>query len=160
HGSRRADQGEVWKFVPEKLASRGVHSATMAMADAYRSSARSLSAYGRGFRARVRQRGAVVALDGRVAGLALFDSAPSFARYLKKLVRSWALDAIETADGRTIAPAEAEASAFLDRIRRAAAERFPALGEGEDLRLSDEGIAGGALAVGGRVVHLAGYAVA
>jgi hypothetical protein len=41
----------------------------------------------------------------------------------------------------------------------AAGERFPALGEGEDIRLSGEGLAGGALAAGGRVVHLASYLV-
>jgi len=42
----------------------------------------------------------------------------------------------------------------------AAAERFPALGEGEDIRLTGEGVSGGALAANGRVVHLAGFAVA
>jgi hypothetical protein len=49
---------------------------------------------------------------------------------------------------------------FLDSIQAAAAERFNALGEGEDIRLTGERIAGGALAAQGRVVHLAGFAVA
>ena len=44
--------------------------------------------------------------------------------------------------------------------RRAAdAERFPALGEGEDIRITGNGVAGGGLAVSGRVVHLAGFRV-
>lgn len=42
-------------------------------------------------------------------------------------------------------------------MKTASADRFEALGEGEDFRLSGHGIAGGALAVDGRVVHLAGY---
>ncbi len=44
-------------------------------------------------------------------------------------------------------------------LQSAAGERFAALGEGEDIRLKGAGIAGGALAADGRVVHLAGYAV-
>jgi len=155
-GSRSTDQGEVWHFVAEKMAARRVHSATMAMADLYESSERSLADYVRAFRAEPGQRGAVVALDGRVVGLELFDSAAAFARYLEKLVRSYALDALETANGKDLAPPEAEARAFLDRVRGAGTETFPALGEGEDIRLSGEGITGGALVAEGRVVHLAG----
>ena len=45
-----------------------------------------------------------------------------------------------------------------DWIRVAEAERFPALGEGGD-RLSGEGVAGRALALNGRLVHLAGFRV-
>ncbi|MGH7605297.1 MAG: ARPP-1 family domain-containing protein [Gemmatimonadaceae bacterium] len=48
---------------------------------------------------------------------------------------------------------------FLERVGAAGAERFAALGEGEDIRLSGEGLAGGALASGGRVVHLAAHGV-
>jgi hypothetical protein len=49
---------------------------------------------------------------------------------------------------------------FPDSIRSAAAERFVALGDGEDTRLTGEEIVGGALAAEDRVVHLAGSAVA
>lgn len=159
-GSREADQGEVWHSVAMKMASHGVQSPTMSLSDVYESSERSLAAYVRAFRAEPRQRGAVAALDGRVVGVELFDSAAAFARYLDKLVRSYALDALETANGKDLAPPESEARAFLQRFLKAAGERFPALGEGEDIRLSGKGIAGGALAAEGRVVHLAGYAVA
>jgi hypothetical protein len=159
-GSRRADQGGLWQCVAEKISARGVDSATLSLSDVYEASEHTLAAYVRAFRAEPGQRGAVLALDGRVVGLELFDSAAAFARYLPKLVRSYALDALETANGKELAPPESEVRAFLDRIRRATAERFPALGEGEDVRLSGEGIAGGALAAEGRVVHLAGYALA
>lgn len=161
-GSRSADQGEIWFDVADKLRSRGVHSGTMAMSDVYEASERSLSEYIRAFHAQPGQRGAVVALDGRIVGVELFDRPSPFARYLEKLVRSWALDALETENGKEFASpqAEAEARAFLERIRQASAERFAALGEGEDIRLSGEGISGGALAAGGRLVHLAAYAAA
>jgi hypothetical protein len=102
----------------------------------------------------------VVAIDGKPVGLELFDSSTVFARYLEKLLRSYALDAIETAAGKPRATSEADVRRFLDSIQAAAAERFNALGEGEDIRLTGERIAGGALAAQGRVVHLAGFAVA
>lgn len=72
----------------------------------------------------------------------------------------YALDAIETDVGKPLAPSEDEVRRFLDSVQAAAVERFTSLGEGEDIRLTGEGIAGGALATRGRVVHLAGFAVA
>lgn len=158
-GTRRANQGEVWADVADKNTLFQVASATGAMADAYVSSGKQLDAYTRAFRAEPRQCGAVAAIDGKVVGLELFDSAATFAKYLDKLVRSYAFDALETANDKTLAPPAAEVERFLARMQAAAAERFAALGEGEDIRLSGEGIKGGALAAGGRVVHLAGFAV-
>lgn len=158
-GERRSDQGEVWNDIADKMAFLRARSETGAMGDAYASRITDLDAYAQAFRPQARQRGAVVALDGKVVGLEVFDSAAVFAKFHDKLVRSYALDAIETANGKTLAPPEGEVRAFLEKMKAAAAERFTALGEGEDLRLSGEGIAGGALAAGGRVVHLAGYAL-
>ena len=93
-------------------------------------------------------------------GLELFDSPSAFARYFAKLVRGYAHDAVETANGKVLAPPEEEVRRFLERVGAATGERFAALGEGEDIRLSGEGLAGGALAAGGRVVHLAAHGVA
>ena len=163
HGERHANQSQVWADVADKVASCGAASETLAMADAYESRAAQVEAYVRAFRAAPRQHGAVVTIDGQPVGLELFDSAAAFSRYLSKLVRSYALDAIETADGLISAsgpaPSEAQVRSFLDRVSAAAGERFPALGEGEDIRLTGSAVAGGALAVDGRLVHLAGFAV-
>ena len=159
-GDRRANQSEIWADVAEKAEYLHVDSSTMSMGDIYEGRGSQLNAYVKAFRAEPRQRGAVVAIDGKPVGLELFDSSTVFARYLEKLLRSYALDAIETAAGKPLAPSEADVRRFLDSIQAAAAERFTALGEGEDIRLTGKGIAGGALASQGRVVHLAGFAVA
>ena len=45
----------------------------------------------------------------------------------------------------------------MESVKKARAERFDALGEGEDLRLSGEALAGGALVAEERVVHLAAF---
>jgi ARG/rhodanese/phosphatase superfamily protein len=157
---RRSNQSEVWADVADKAAFYRVDSDTLAMADVYEESAPRLSEYAAAFRAEPGQRGAVVAVDGKPIGVELFDSAAAFARYLDKLVRSYALDAIETKTGKALAPSAADARRFLESIQAAEAERFPALGEGEDIRLTGNEVSGGALAANGRVVHLAGFAVA
>ena len=159
-GERRSNQSEIWADVCDKLDACDTMSATGSMSDIYDESAPQLDAYVRAFRAEPRQRGAVIAIDGRPVGLELFDSAAAFSRYLEKLARSYALDAIETSAGKPLAPSAAEVQRFLESIKAAAAERFDALGEGEDIRITGAGVAGGALAAGGRVVHLAGFALA
>ena len=158
-GRRSSNQSEVWADVADKSAAFACESATLSMGDVYESRSQGLADCVRAFRAEPRQRGAVAAIDGKVAGVELFDAAATFAKYLEKLVRSYALDALETDNGESRAPAAEEVRRFLERMKTAGAERFAALGEGEDIRLSGEGVAGGALAAGGRVVHLAGFVV-
>jgi hypothetical protein len=159
-GRRDADQNVLWQDVAQKVESSRADSPTMAMGDAYESRDGGLGDYAAAFRPEPRQRGAVIAVDGRVAGLELFDSPATFGKYLERLVRSWAMDAIETASATPLAPSLEDVRAFLEKMQQSATERFEALGEGEDIRLTGKGIAGGALAARGRVVHLAGFAVA
>jgi hypothetical protein len=104
------------------------------------------------------QVGAVFALDGRVRGLECFDAEGTFRQALPKLVRSYALDAIET---RRAAPRRArseEALALAEAVAAAETAALPAVGLGEDVRFTREGISGGALVADGRVVHLAAFA--
>jgi hypothetical protein len=158
-GERRANQFQVWACVAEKAHHLGVQSETLAMSDIYVDRAAQLDTYVRGFRPVPAQRGAVVAICGKVVGVELFDAATAFSRYLEKLVRGYALDAIERAPGEQPAPPERDARAFLDLVAATHGERFKALGEGEDIRLTGQSIAGGALAAGGRLVHLAAFVV-
>ncbi|HWQ00295.1 MAG TPA: DUF6569 family protein, partial [Vicinamibacterales bacterium] len=52
----------------------------------------------------------------------------------------------------------AAADELLRRVAAAPEKRFPAIGLGEDVRLAGENVAGGALVVGGRLVHLSAFA--
>jgi len=160
-GERRANQSQVWADVAVKADVFCVESETLAMSDIYVDRAAELNTYARAFRALPAQRGAVLAIGSKVVGIELFDSATAFSRYLEKLVRAYALDAIDRREGKPPAAAsEGDARAFLDLVGTAHTERFKALGEGEDLRLTGEGIAGGALVAGGRLIHLAAFVVA
>lgn len=160
NGERRSNQSEVWAAVADKMSFCAVESPTLAMSDAYEESAPRLNTYAAAFRADANQCGAVVAIDGKPVGVELFDSPSTFARYLERLVGSYALDAMETAANAAAVPSESVVRDFLETIADAPGERFAALGEGEDIRLSGNGLAGGALAVSGRIIHLAAFAVA
>lgn len=160
NGERRSNQSEVWAAVAGKVAFCAADSPTLAMSDAYEESAPKLNAYAAAYRAEANQRGAVVAIDGKPVGVELFDSQTTFARYLERLVGSYALDAMETAGNVSPVPAESEVRRFLDMVVTTSGERFAALGEGEDIRLSGEGVTGAALMANGRMVHLAAFAVA
>jgi hypothetical protein len=100
------------------------------------------------------QTGALFAVNGRVTGFDLFDCVETCASVLPRLIESYALDAIDP-DDRGSATADAEGpQLMLEDAARATVERFPAVGEGDDLRLHGDGISGGALVKDGEVVHL------
>ena len=158
-GERRANQSQVWADVADKAYACRIESETLAMSDIYVESAAQLDDYVGAFRALPGQRGAVVAIGGKVIGLELFNCPTAFSRYLEKLVRAYALDAIETPALEPRVPSATDAQAFLDLVWATHAERFPALGEGDDVRLTGAGLAGGALLADGRLVHLAAFVV-
>src|SRR5262249_52950756 len=89
---------------------------------------------------------------GLLAGLDLFGSESTFARAFPKLVRGSALQALAGFDGDD--GARANDHQFLQAIFRATADRFPAVGLGEELRFDTEEMGGGALEVEGNLVHL------
>ncbi|MDF1554069.1 MAG: hypothetical protein P1P84_13450 [Deferrisomatales bacterium] len=162
-GSRRADQGQVWEAIEEKLELFQTASPTLAMGEIYEQQRHGIEGYLQGLPTVDGQVGAVFAVNGEVSGVDLFDCSATLAALWPKLVSSYAMDALGTG-GRygdapdPDAPRKATA-AFLDAVSAAKVERFPALGLGEDLRLQASGVAGGALQVDGRVVHLSAFRV-
>lgn len=162
-GHRRGDQGEVWRGIAEKSARMGVRSATQAAAAIYEDRHDALEGSVRAIGAARGQCGAVFVIDGRVAGIDLFDRPRTFAKALPKLVRGYALDALDASAGDTSGRGgdaiDREVVRFLQRIAAAAATAHAAVGEGEDWRLDDGAVAGGALVAEGRVVHLCAFPV-
>jgi hypothetical protein len=135
------------------------------MSDIYEQQSVRLEDYVRSFTPAGDQVGAVFAIQGEVVGLELFDSAETLRKLFTKLLRSYGLDALDRArsdSAETRAypiPTEAMAAAFLRKVTEAKEEEFPALGEGQDLRLTGPSLTGAALAVDGHVVHLSAFTV-
>ena len=155
-GERRADQSEVWDNIAACSSDYDVDSLTSSMSDIYESQEEHLKRYKEAFKVESGQIGAVFASNGKVQGLDLFDSSETFSHYLERLVSSNVLGSLSgKAGGKEAALQEAEK--FIDSIKAARTEPFEALGMGDDLRLSGETLAGGALVAEDRVVHLAAF---
>ena len=133
-------------------------SETAAMDVMYESHSSRLDDYVSGLGAAEGQVGAIFAIDGKVVGLDLFDHAETLKKLLPKIVRSYALDAIDVEAPKTVSPGVAEIRSFLDACTAAPIERFEAVGEGEDLRLTGSNVTGAALVADGRIVHMCGFA--
>lgn len=156
-GTCDADQDQVWADIACKADSMQVRSATGAMADMYEQHATRVDDYTDAFSGAPDQPGAVFAIGDRVEGLEVFDSPETFADMLPKLVRSYAIDAIETADSDNSKPSAVQASVLIDRLLHAAAETYPAVGLGTDVRLTAPEVVAGGLIHDERVVHLAAF---
>jgi hypothetical protein len=158
-GSRRSDQSAVWADISAKSARMDVASPTGAAAAMYDTHRASLDEYLGAFAPVPAQLGALFTLNGQVLGLDLFDSAKTLAALLPKLVESSALDAVDADQADGANEDRAAAQHFLDMVAAAELQRFPAIGEGEDLRLVSPAVAGGALLAEARMVHLCPFSI-
>ncbi|MBL3618758.1 MAG: hypothetical protein JMN26_13630 [gamma proteobacterium endosymbiont of Lamellibrachia anaximandri] len=156
-GTRRSDQSAVWQDISEKSARMQAHSRSEAAAAMYHQHRASLDDFLQAFLPVEEQAGAMFAVNGRIVGLDLFDSSATLSSLLGKLVESYALDAIDTVQAESEGAATDDPQVMLDDTARAAVECFPAVGEGEDLRLHGERLSGGALVKDNRVIHLCAF---
>ena len=162
-GDRRSDQAEVWADIALKSARLSAPSPTSAMGQMFVDHAASLEDYVARCAPVEGQSGAVFAIGDRIAGFDLFDRSETFRKLLPKLVRSYAIDAIDHKLGVDVEPAvnlgPRSANGFLAALIAAPERRVKAIGLGEDVRLSGAGLSGAALTVDDRVVHLSGFVV-
>lgn len=163
-GSTRGDQGRVWADIEMKSARMSVHSDTGAASALYEHYGRDLDEFVAGVAVLPGQVGAAFLVGGRFAGLDLLGGPDLVPDLLPKLVRSYALDALEDTEAgdrreRTrpdTTPAEVETAVrtVLDQAGALSPSRTRAVGDGEDIRLNGNGLVGAALIAGGSVAHL------
>ena len=161
-GRRTSNQGEVWRNISDKFSRFGSSSPTSAMSDIYEQQSRHLEEYVGSFTPAAGQVGAVFVIDGKIVGLDLFDHPETFKKLMPKLLRSYGLDALDRAASASAEakplPSDGDVDKFLTEVMTAEAEAFPAIGQGQDLRLSSPTLTGAALAAEDRIVHLSAFA--
>jgi hypothetical protein len=153
-GARLSDQGALWNDIARKSERMSVASDTGAMSEIYEQKEQAMKEFVERFRPIKGQIGAVFSIDNVITGLDLFDSPDTLGKVLPKLIRSYALDAIETANPVDDRTDRENAKQFLQGLAESKFARFPAVGLGEDLRIESQTIAGGALVVDDQTVHL------
>lgn len=156
-GRRRSDQMAIWDDIAAKSLRMGVRSPTGAMRDIYEQHRPRLEEYAQALAFTPGQRGALFAVDGKLRGLDLFDHTDTLRRMLPKLIRSYALDALDSFEPKLEAPRRKAAEAFLRLLVRAEVHEQPALGLGTDVRMESRTVVGGALVALTGLVHLCAF---
>jgi hypothetical protein len=158
NGTRRSDQGAVWRNIAAKAMRLKAQSPTGAMSAIYERHASSVEEFTRVFIWQEGQCGVAFAIGGRILGLEIFDHPEAMRRFFQKLVRSYALDALDAAPTAS-EPTTAEAvCALVAQIGAAQSFAERAIGLGKDVRINGPEISGAALWAQERYVHLCTFA--
>jgi len=151
----RSDQGRIWNNISEKSARMKVASPTGAMADVFDSYEDKLSDFLDKFHLIEWQIGAVFAINGQILGLEGFGCHDTFKRFFEKLVKSYALDAIDSPKrqmGKSVPPENARR--FIASALKSKGERHHSIGLGENITFESRTVSGAALVEKDRVLHV------
>jgi hypothetical protein len=154
----RSNQGMIWNDLALKSERMAVHSETGAMADLFEGQKDRLDEYLKAFRLLDCQVGAVFAINGRAVGLECFGHQQTFSKFFSKLVKSYALDALDWLEdaGKTQVSSESVRH-FMEGVRKAPGKSHPSLGLGENVRFEDNSVSGASLVHNGRVLHVSAF---
>jgi tetratricopeptide (TPR) repeat protein len=155
-GRPESDQVAVWMEVNRKLRAHDSESPSHALHEAYESQEPRLKeafdhlAPGEGWS------GAVFAFGGSIIGLDLFDKPSTLSKLWPKLVRAYAIDALESERAGSVDRSQVEA--WVRGVSRTAVESFASPGIGTDVRLEGDRLVGALLLVEDVPVHLEVFA--
>ena len=158
-GEFRADQGVIWNEIAYKAERRDAASPSMAMAEIYEKDRPSIQEYLKHFRLIDSQVGAVFMINGKVVGMDRLGKPETFTKVFKKLVESYALDAVDWYDQeKEHKSLKSDVTKFMKATLSARAESRPSVGLGTDYRLESRKMTGFALALDDQVLHLCMFA--
>jgi hypothetical protein len=154
-----SDQAAIWKEISSKARRMGAESPTMAMSEIYEKKKAALNGYINHFRLVEMQVGAVFMINGKVVGLDCFGNPGTFSKVFRKLVESYALDAIDwQRQDRSKKALKSDVTKFLWAASAASVESRPSVGLGIDYRLESYSLTGFALAHEDQVLHFSVFA--
>jgi len=155
HGEYRADQSAIWHDIAERASRRDAASASMAMAHIFEKDLPSLQDYMRHFSLVGSQTGAVFMINGKVAGMDALGKPETLSKVFKKLVESYAMDAIDWHEiKKEPKSSKSDVANFTKGVLTCKMETHDAVGLGTDFRIESDKLTGFALALDGKVVHM------
>jgi hypothetical protein len=162
-GTAHSMQSEVWEEVERKLGTAGSASRSAALHQAYQDNEARFAALIERVEMPAGCNGVAFAINGRLAGVDLFDKPRTLRAQLPKLIRSVALDALGEPDSPSAsvtgplpdAPLSSEALLrWFGQCTFIQVERHPSTGLGDDLRLRSADRIGACLQVDEHTIHL------
>jgi hypothetical protein len=143
-----SDQSEVWREVSDKLDKLCSVSPSQALDAGYKDRAQELDRIHESLRLPEGCSGVVWAIGSEIAGGDLFDRASTFEKLYPKLLRSYAIDAIEEAETpETEVPGTDRVRSWLREVTDARFEAFDSPGLGHDVRVASPTHQGAVLVV-------------
>ena len=152
------DQSAVWRDIEEVNKKAGAQSPSDAMKAGFDAKRSDIDEYTAAFRKMRGQKGVLVAIGGEVVGLEVFSTEHACRKFYPKIIRSYALDAILSAEHGRAKSNRTAPQDFLARARFCNRDIYPSVGLGRDVRLSGGGLTGSALEYQGELVYLALFA--
>ena len=153
-GKPSTDQGAVWGEVSRKMGKMGTKSSSDALHDLFQGYARKLDALVGNFSLPEDSNGAAFVINGKLAGADLFDKPATLKKLWSKLLRSYAVDALEDPGGTST---EVESERIIEWLRSASSAKqhwFDSPGVGKDVRIEGEKLLGATLVVDEHPIHL------
>ncbi|MFC1834881.1 ARPP-1 family domain-containing protein [Thermodesulfobacteriota bacterium] len=157
-GSFASAQGMVWDEIDAKFERMAASpSPTHAMSDLYEELRERSDGYLKAFNCVDNQVGTVVFIDGEVVGIELLGKFETFKKNHPKLVRSYVMDALETAASDRkpkTKPSKSRVSNILEATGQSTVEARKSVALGNDVRVESEVVVGSGLEYEGQVLQL------
>jgi hypothetical protein len=149
----------VWDDIREKSVQMSVHLPTGALTDLFDSYDNRLEEYSQAFRLVECQVGAVFAINGQIAGLDAFGHDQIFTKFFGRLIKSYALDAIDWLEqGEKDRVSPETTRRFLDSAAECTMELHPSLSLSQNIQFESKEITGSGFVHEDRVIHLSAFA--
>ncbi len=166
----RSDQSGIWSDIDDKASRMNARSPSAASDALYVMSEDRINEYVKSFKHQPKQVGCVFLIDGHVSGMELFASEATHKNVIHKILRSYALDAVDSAlplsdkvkssaGTKTLDQCVHAVNEFNDQLKSAWTKEFPGLCEGVNVRFKDERLTGGALLYEDQILHLCAFAI-
>ncbi|MHB1556991.1 MAG: ARPP-1 family domain-containing protein [Isosphaeraceae bacterium] len=148
-----SNQMEVWGEVTRQMDSLGSSSETAAMADTFENYRGRLDEFRESLKYVEGATGVAVAVGTRVVAMDIFDKPSTCAKVWDRLLSGVVMDALEAGPADQVAQ-QSDVEGLLGRLKDAAWEPAPAVGEGQEYRYdADAETHASALVCGGSVLH-------
>ena len=157
-GNFTSDQSAIWSDISAKAQRMEAFSPSSAMSAIYKKKGKSIKDYSKHFSLIGSQVGAVFMINGQVVGMDCLGKPGTFEKVFKKLVESYALDAIDTPESMQESKVESDkATKFVEAPTTCRVKPHPSVGLGTDCRLESKSITGFALAHDEKILHLSAF---
>jgi len=159
-GTRRSDQGTIWRGIDEVSSRAGVKSPTGAMKEVFDSRRDNLDELLKAFEHQPHQKGLLVFVNGEVVGFDAISLESAYETLHPKLVRSYAMDALLRGTRSKHKPSLDKAMSFLQELTGCGEKKYQSIGHGWDYRYEGQMLVGSALVYQEKVVHTAFFRAA